>query len=147
MSKNGTQGRIRKHIHARLKGSLALYFVISIVLIGVMVFHVIEDQVNPIFPFISLIAGVGIGIVVSRVYRISWDHGAAQVISRFDEIGIVILALYILFEVLRDRIVEQFVHGPDVVATSSALIAGIMIGRVVGIGGKIIRVLREQNIS
>jgi Kef-type K+ transport system membrane component KefB len=81
------------------------------------------------------------------MYKISWDSTAEQVISKFDFFGIVILFLYIGFEIFRERIVEQFVHGPSVVAVSFAVLAGIMYGRVMGISGKINKIFKEEGVS
>ncbi|HVS79993.1 MAG TPA: hypothetical protein VHF05_03350 [Candidatus Paceibacterota bacterium] len=138
---------LHRHVHTRLKLRLVFYFLISIVLVMLVALHIIVDQVNFLFPAIAIVIGLGVGIILSRTSHITWDHGAQKVISRFDILGGIILALYGVFEIFKEEIVEEFVHGPAVVATSLALLTGIMIGRVIGIGGKIVRVLDEQNIG
>jgi len=144
---SNSRTQLNRHVHGRLKLSLTGYFFISIVLIGVVIFHVVVDRVSLFFPILGMAVGVAIGVAVSLIYRITWDHGAQKVISRFDKISAAILGLYLIFEIFKEEIIEHFVHGPAVVATSSALLAGIMMGRVLGIGGKIVRVLREQNLT
>lgn len=140
--KNELQGRV----HKRLRLRLGFYFVISILILGVSIFHVARDNANILFSVLGLLVGGMIGIVVSRIYKISWDENTTQVIARFDAIGIFILAAYIAFELLRDKIVGIFVSDSSVIAVSFAVLAGMLFGRVVGIRGKILEIFKEEGI-
>jgi hypothetical protein len=93
---------------------------------------------------LALLLGGGIGVIITRIYKISWDHNAEKVIHHLDLYGIVILVLYGLFEFFRTTIVGYFIQGPSVALTSLALLAGLMIGRVLGIRGKISAVIKEN---
>lgn len=138
----GTKG----NIHKRLRLRLIVYFAISILLMGISIFHLIKDGASVLIATIGLIIGVGIGMIVARIFKISWDNNASQVISKFDTVGVIILIFYILFEIKRAKIVGYFVAGPSVIAVSFSLLAGIMYGRVLGIHGKINEVFKEQGI-
>jgi hypothetical protein len=81
------------------------------------------------------------------MYKISWDQGAQKVIARLDDLGLVILILYIIFESAHKIIVGMFVHGPELVGISLAVFDGILIGRVIGVRGKIQEIFEKQNIT
>jgi len=123
---------------------LSIYFIIGASLVFIVIYHILVDHVRSFFPLLALGLGFVLGLLIARMFQISWDHGAKKAISHMDEFGIIILVLYVVFEIYRDEIIEHFVHGPAVVATSFALLAGVMIGRLVGIRGRIKEVVHEN---
>ena len=133
-----------KHLNKRLKIRLFIYFFLSILLVCVLIYDVLVDQVGFGFPLLGIGIGIVIGIFVSRIFKISWDENAQRVISEMDAFGVIILLIYIIFDVYRERLVEYFIHGPVVVATSFALLTGVMIGRVIGIRGRVIKQIEEN---
>lgn len=80
------------------------------------------------------------------MFHTSWDKDAKKVVSRLDIFGGVVLGLYILFELFRERIVGYFTHDIQVSTAGFAVLAGIMIGRILGTRGKIIQILKEQKV-
>jgi hypothetical protein len=134
----------QKHLDPRLRHRLTLYFFIALVLVGIAIYHIIVDEVSTLYPVIALALGMGLGALVSRMFHISWDRGAKQAISQFDAYGIAILVAYIFFAFFRKHLVEQFIHGPSVVAATFALFAGTMIGRLLGMRGRIKEVIHEN---
>lgn len=133
-----------KHLDSRLRLRLTLYFIIAVVVLGIAIYHIIVDEVSTLYPLVFFGLGVGLGALVARMFRVSWDRGAKQAILHFDIYGALILALYILFALYRARLVEYFVHGPSLVATTLAFFAGTMIGRLIGIRGRIKEVMHEN---
>lgn len=138
------QEHLHQNVHSRLRWRFFIYLIVSVLMIGVVSFRIVKDQVSPLYPFIGFVGGAVIGIFITRVLNISWDHRTQKVITRLDIYGIVILIVYFIFEFFRLTVVGYFIHGPVVVATSLAVLAGIMIGRVVGIRGRILSVLEEN---
>ena len=138
--------KLKDKVHKRLRLRVVVYFMISIIVLGISIFHIIEDYASVSLCVVGLLLGVFIGLGVARMYKISWDRRAEQVISKFDFFGIVILIFYIIFEIYRERIVAEFIHGPSVVAVSFAVFAGIMYGRVMGISGKIKKIFIEEGV-
>lgn len=136
----------KHHIDKRLRFRLRLYVAIALILICILVFNVLRGALRIDYGLLGLIAGTGIGIITSRMFHTSWDKDAKKVISRFDTFGIGVLLLYIVFEVLRENIVTFFTHDIQVATTGFAVLAGIMLGRVIGTRGKIIEILKEQEI-
>jgi hypothetical protein len=80
------------------------------------------------------------------MFHISWDKNAKKVVSRLDIFGGVVLAAYILFEIEREHFVSLFIHGPTVAAVSFTVLAGVMIGRVLGTRGRIRTILKDQRV-
>ncbi|MDP3940772.1 MAG: hypothetical protein Q8Q49_00525 [bacterium] len=134
------------HIDKSLRRRLYLYFGISLILIGILIYNIARGALRIDYGAIGLLAGIGIGIITSRMFHTSWNKDAKKVISRFDTFGIGILVLYIVFELLRERIVGYFTHDVQVGTVGFAVLAGIMFGRVIGTRGKIVEILKEQKI-
>ncbi len=139
-------GLDKNKIHKRLKIRLSIYFVVSILVLAVSVFHIFRDRASWILSSIGMVAGLIVGIVFSRMQKISWDEKASQVIGVFDAVGIFFLLVYMAVEIMRNKIVAYFVSGPSLIAVSFAVLSGIMYGRVLGIRGKIKEVFREQGL-
>lgn len=137
---------INKHVDKKLRNKLRMYFVISAALIVAVSYEIITGVVG--FPFVlaGMAIGILLGFIVARVFHISWDHDAKQTISRLDILGGVILALYVVFAIFRAKIIGSFVHGQAIGGVSISITTGIMIGRMLGIRGRIIQVLKEQKV-
>ena len=134
------------HLHNRLRWQVVLYCLLGLVFLAISTYYTIQESFRLAFPLGGFLFGTIAGVIFSRIYRISWDHGAEQVIGRFDGLGFSLFIVYIIFEIFRNKIIALFVHGPAIIITSFALLSGIMAGRVIGIRGKVQDVLREQNI-
>lgn len=135
-----------KHLDKKLRFRLIIYFIISVILLGIVSFEVWTNRVSPMLAVIGLIIGLGIGFLTARMFLISWDKDAKKVIARLDILGGIILALYIMTAVMRTRIIGQYVQSSYVTGTSLSVVAGIMIGRVFGTGHKIGKILKEQGL-
>ncbi len=138
------QEKLNDHVDPKLKIRFFIYIIISVALIGFLVFRMISDRIWPIFPIIGFVGGAVIGVLITRILNISWDHNSQKVISRLDAYGIMVLILYIVFEINREKVVGYFVHGSLVFIVSFSVLAGIMIGRVIGMRGKILQVIEEN---
>ncbi len=135
---------IRKYAHWRLQLRLVFYFLIAFAILSIGVYHIIVGQIPVTFPTAGLILGMIIGILVSRTHDIQWDSKAQMVITRMDALGITILIAYILLEVYRETVVRYFINNDSTIAISFALLAGIMVGRIMGIRRKVKMVLKEN---
>jgi len=135
-----------QHIDKRLRFRLRLYFLIAVILIGVLIFNVIRGSLQLDFGIEGLVIGILLGVITSRMYHTSWNKDAKKVVSRLDVYGVLILILYVVFEIFREKIVGYFTHDVQVATVGFAVLAGIMLGRVIGTRGKIMRILREQKV-
>lgn len=136
----------KKHLDKKLLFRLRMYFIISIVLLGIVLFEVLSGRVSFLLAMIGFIIGITIGVAAARMFLLSWHHDAKKVISQLDIIGGIILALYIVFAIFRSKIIGEFVPASYVTGMSLSVAGGIMIGRVFGTGQKIVSILKEQDL-
>lgn len=134
------------HLDKRLRFTLRAYVVISLILIGLLIYNMARGELRLDYGLIGLSVGTFMGVITSRMYHISWNTDVRKVVSRLDLYGIGILVLYVLFEIFREKIVGYFTHDFEVAAVGFAVLAGIMFGRVLGTRGKIMEVLKEQKV-
>lgn len=146
MVKKRTRAHLRKHVDKKLQRRLWLYAGISLVLIVIVLYEVAVGVMSLFFAAIGVGIGVILGILSARMFHISWDHDAQLIVSKLDQFGIVILVLYILVSIFRGQIVGHFIHGPAVGGVSLSIATGVMLGRVIGTRGKILKVLKQQGI-
>lgn len=135
-----------KHVDRRLKFRLIIYFAVSLVLLGIFTWNILTGQLRLDFGILGLLAGIGLGIFTSRMFRTSWNHDAKKVVGNLDRFGILILILYILLELFRNNVVGYFTHNTQVGTVGFALLAGVMLGRVIGTSGSITKVLKQQGL-
>jgi uncharacterized membrane protein len=132
------------YVSLKLRVRLIIYFLVAFGIVAYAVHQVLVDDVPIFYPVIGLVVGVGVGALSSRMLAISWDKDARQVNAHLDATSIAFIALYIVFEIFKQRITEYFVHDGSIVATSFALLGGIMFGRFLGMQGRVLEVLRKN---
>lgn len=138
--------KISHHVDKKIKTRFRIYFVLAIIMLLVILYDLFKNILSIEFAFVGMLIGIGAGIVSSRMNHLSWDKDGEKIVSRLDIFGIIILVAYIIFAIFRTKLISYFVHGPVVGAISFSIIAGIMIGRVLGTRGKILKILREEGI-
>lgn len=137
---------VRKHVHSKLQRRIVMYFVFSVLMLIFVVYEVVTGQLSLLYALGGLLVGLGIGWIIARMFRITWDKDLQKVVNRLDRFGVIVIVLYIVFSLLRRMLLSDFLQGNQLLGTSLALASGIMIGRLFGIGQKIIRVLRQEGI-
>ena len=140
---------LRKHAHhidKKLKFRLRLYVIISLVMLGIVLYEIFIKILPLVFATLGIFIGLFMGIISARMYHLSWDKDAKKIVSRLDVIGIIILISYITFVIVRSRLIEFFVAAPMVGAVGFSITAGIMLGRVIGTRNAIIEILKEREI-
>lgn len=144
MYKNKTL--IKQHVDKKLSQRMKIFFFISLALIAVVIYEVIITWYNPLFAVWFELLGIVIGILVSRMFHISWDEDEQQVISRMDKLGGIILWSYILFSLSRHYLLSIFIPTGFVFVVTFTLVSGIMIGRFLGMRYNILKILKDNNI-
>ncbi len=139
-----TKKHYTKYVHKSLQVRFGIYVIVSALLLIVFIVRIVLSRINVFLPVGGFLAGGLLGIFLTRIYKIDWDENANKVMFRLDLYSIIILILYIVFEIYREKIVEQFVNGPAVAITSFSVLTGIIIGRVLGMRRKIIGILEEN---
>jgi hypothetical protein len=134
------------HVDKKLRFRLRLYALISLVMLGIVLYEIFIKILPLEFAAVGILVGLLVGIVTARRYHLSWDKDAKKIVSRLDLVGIIILVLYIGFVIIRSRLIGIFVQGSVVGAVGFSITAGVMIGRVVGTRNAIIEILRKREI-
>ncbi len=143
------QRSLRKHVHhvdKKLRFRVRLYSVISLAMLGIVLYEIFINILPLPFAVVGIFIGLFVGIISARMYHLSWSHDAQKIVSRLDMLGIIILAVYIVFAIFRTKLISYFVQGPVVGAISFSIIAGMMFGRVIGTRNAIIEILHEREI-
>lgn len=73
--------RAKQHIDRRLLIRLRIFCVIFLVTVGVIIVDVRKDIIETGLAFSGILIGISIGIVVGRMYSLSWDENTAKVIA------------------------------------------------------------------
>lgn len=112
----------------------------------IVLYEMLSMKVSLMLASAGLAIGLIIGLVAARMFRLSWDKDARQVISRLDMFGVIILVLYLLISIFRNTILSEFVEKTYITGTSISIVTGVMIGRVFGTGRRIRAILKEEKI-
>jgi len=140
------KARIKKHIHKKLSKKMKIYFVFSLIMIGIVVYEIITTGLNPLLALGIRWIGLIAWFFMSRMFQI-YRHIEEQVVtSRVDKIGWIILWIYIIFSFSRRYLVGLFFEHSLVFVITFSLVAGIMIGRFLWMRDTIIKILKKQEI-
>ena len=140
------KARIKRHIHYKLARRIKLYFFISIVMVGVVVYEVIATGLSPFIALWLGILGIFIGSLFARMFKVYRDRKEMMITSRMDQIGGILLWVYLMFSVARHFIISHYVQASFVFAITFAIVAGVMIGRFLGMRKSILKILKKQEI-
>lgn len=137
----------KKHIDRKLIFRIRIFYVIGIILTGLMLYEVLEGIIGIELSIGGFLVGLFLGFIATRMFIIHWHEEKAKVVSRFDSIGIVVMLLYVAFSASRTWLFGHWIQGSILTAFTYSILAGVMIGRVVGMRLKIKNILSEQCIS
>ncbi len=138
--------RIRTNASRRLRINLRLLSIVCLVLIVITAYNVIVTQAVFWQVMLAIIIGLAAGVISTRMYKITWSHHEAQVIGRMDVYGVVVLILFILFELNRSNIAALFVSGEQVGTIALVLMTSALYGRILGTAKRILRILEQEGI-
>src|ERR1700691_6261609 len=93
-----TRQNLDKHVNRRLRMRVRLYLGISVLILLAIGYRVWADGGGIAAPLFALFIGIGVGVLLSRMFAITWDVRAEQVVSRMDIYGAILLTIYIVFE-------------------------------------------------
>jgi hypothetical protein len=137
----------KKHIDRKLIFRIRIFYAIGIILTGLMLYEVLEGIIGIELSLGGFLLGLFLGFIATRMFIIHWHEERAKVVSRFDTIGIIIMLLYVAFSASRTWLFGHWIHGSVLNAFTYCILAGVMIGRIVGMRLKIKNILSEKSIS
>lgn len=108
----------------------------------VIAFEVLESTFSISLAIGRILIGLGVGTIVSRMYRLSWDEETSNVIGRIDWIGAVILVFYLIFVFTRAHLLGYWMQGAPLLIIIFSITAGTMLGRVLSTRHGIEKILK-----
>jgi hypothetical protein len=137
---------IKTHASKKLLVNLRILSAVCTILLAVTMYELFISSALFSQVLIALIIGLAVGFISSRMYKISWDRDQTKVVGRIDMYGIIVLILFILFELNRTWIADLFSGGEALGSISLVLMTSALLGRVIGTSRKILRVLSDEKI-
>lgn len=127
----------KKHIDRKLIFRIRIFYMIGIILTELMLFEVLKGIIGIELSLVGFLLGLFLGFIATRMFIIHWHEERAKVVSRFDTIGIIVMLLYVVISASRTSLFGHWIHGSVLTAFTYSILAGIMIGRIVGMRLKI----------
>lgn len=110
MKRNNVRDAARNVVSRRLLMQLRIFGLIFLVMLGLLAYDMAKGLVSLPVGLGGLMLGLLIGVIVSRMYRLSYDEEQQQVAGRIDWVGGAILLLYIAFAIFRNQLFAPFVE-------------------------------------
>lgn len=123
-----------------------VFIAVTIILSTIVTADMLHEQMNPLWVIGSLIVGLAAGIAAGRIFTIKWHEDTQKVILALDKMSILLIVGYVVFRYISDQFLAHILHGQELTVITFTLLDGIMIGRFVGMGKGVIRVLKQQKI-
>lgn len=139
-----TREHLDDHVHPKLRNRVRLYLGISVAIIIAIIYRIIRHGGGVLYPVLALALGLIVGILLSRMFNVSWDKDAEKVVSRVDAYGTIFLVAYIIFEVSGEYFIRQWFEGAEVLTIIISLAGGAVLGRGLGMARKMFQVLRAN---
>ncbi len=121
------------------------FFVVMFIISLTLAINAVFTEIVPVkYPALAFIIGLAIGVILSRIQKVTWDKDGERIIKEFDLISGILLFFLILLLIFKEKLVHEFVHFPKINSIIFALNAGIMLGRIFFIRHKIIKILKNK---
>jgi hypothetical protein len=137
---------LRTHVHNRVLFQLVIFILVSLGLLGAVFYDAIAGDIGIGFVALSLLLGVGVGLLVARIFKLGWHEDTRKVIMSLDRMSFVLIGIYVLFRIFGTQLLGNYIHGATLSAFSFTFLAGILLGRLVSIWHGVSRILNQQGI-
>ena len=137
---------LREHIQRRLVNRLRLFLFIIFILFDFIIYEISMYYIQWWFALLALVLGTGSGYFFSRRKKIYWEAETSQVIGKMDQIGTLLLILYIVFAVARHVFLQQWLDANEITGFALSFALGSMSMRVYIMRRRIRRVLKMQQL-
>jgi hypothetical protein len=118
-------------LNRSLRMQLRLFIAIFAIMVVLIVVHLVQDHLNPLWALAGFVPGLAIGVVLARTKVLRWEPSQREVVGSMDAVGSIILVAYFVFLFFRSRIIGREVESAAVVSVIGlAITAGAMLGRV-----------------
>ena len=138
--------KFKRHVHGRVLTQLVIFALVSAGLLVAVSYDAIEGQIGLGLVAAGLIAGLGVGYLVARIFKLGWREDTQKVVMSLDRMSFVLIGVYIAFRIFGEQLLGEYVHGAALSALTFAFLAGILLGRFISIWNGVSRILTEQGI-
>ncbi len=142
-----SKSTVAEYIDDRLIKRLRIYLGIMAIMLVVIISEIILGNFSIAWALGGILVGLGVGVLISRMYRLSWDEETNNVIGRIDWIGAIILIIYLIFVFSRTYYLSYWVQGTPLLALVFSITAGTMLGRVMSTEHGIKKILTALNLQ
>ena len=147
MSERRKQAKhIQTHASKKLRINLRILSIVYVILLLITIYELFVSHALFSQVLIAIVIGLSTGFISSRMYKISWDKDSAKVVGRIDIYGVIVLVLFVLFELNRTWIADLFSGGEALGSISFVLMTTALLGRVIGTSRKILQILSTEKI-
>jgi hypothetical protein len=136
----------KKFVDKKLIFRLRLFAIIFLIMTGIGIYDVVIGNLHVIVAFAALAGGIGIGLLVGRAMNVVWHEETNKAVTKMDKFGIIILVSYIVFALFRKKLFAHWLTGHQLSAFIIFLSAGIMLGRLITLRGRLYKVLKGQGL-
>ncbi len=138
--------KLRRHVHSRILVQLAIFGLVSLALLAGVCYDAYLGQIGIALVLAGLIAGIAIGYVVGRIFKLAWHEDTRKVVMSLDRMSFVLIGVYVLFRIFSEQLLGNYIQGAALSAFTFALLAGILVGRFASIWRGVRRILKEQGV-
>lgn len=123
---------------------LRMFAVIFLVVLAIGIYDVVVGNLHILLALAACTGGLLIGLVVGRVYNVSWNEDAGKVMGKMDALGVAILIAYVAFAFFRKEILAHWLTGHQLSGFIIWLYTGLISGRFITLRRMVIKVLKGR---
>lgn len=131
-------------IDSRLRIRLTMFLLISLVLMGFIIYDLADRVITPLTAGIALVTGLVIGYGLGRSVYVRWHETEEKVVTQMDTVGMLAIGAYIVFALLRHKLLGEWLTGIALTGATLTLVAGLLFGRYLGMRYSIQKVVRKN---
>jgi MFS family permease len=136
----------RDFVGRKLITKLRIFALISLIMLGIGIYHIIIGDLTILLAMFSLGGGVLIGLFIGRANKVVWHEEEGKAVSKMDLFGSIILLGYIVFAIFRRKLFGHWLAGAQLSGFIICLSAGIMIGRLSTLRSMTLKVLKGKGL-
>jgi hypothetical protein len=130
INENNIKLELDDYMSPKLIHRLRLYTIIMIIMLIVICYEIIYSNFSVILAISATAIGLIVGVIISRIYKLTWDESSHNVIGQVDRIGGIILIFYFVFIITRTILLGEWIQGTPLLASVLSITMGTMFSRV-----------------
>lgn len=137
----------KHHVHPVLQNRIRLFLLMEGIMLTIVLWNILEGYISIPLALIGAAIGAVVGFFSSRMFHLSWSKNGKQIVGQIDRTGWIILVIYTLYGSIRLFLFESVIHTEyPILAITLVFVSSELIFRVLGLRGKILRILKEERV-